>query len=639
MATKLIKDLPLVETLTDTDAVLIQTDNGTQRASLAQIKEVSKGDRGEKGEQGEKGDSGIMPSDMVDYMGNQHETLKAKNDSDVEYILGEVNTVHYEGQHITAIDTIERQVRSAILKGCTLVNISKFRGELVYDSAWKTLVLETTYPITENTKYFISFNLSEDDNELVLQDLNDNTFISHLKKGCVKGINNFTITTSSNANKIQLRAGSKTGSIIKEVMIIPYQDGMENWDIPYFEGMQSVRMPVLKAIGKNLFDINKCISGKSIDDNGELIDGSSHQYAIEEFIKIDNTITTSVVSDDGIVPDTTNGIRLRFYDKNKKLISSNWFADGVQIQGDRKKRTFTVNGAEYLRLNISASGGGADTSYEAIKTIQIENGSSMTSYEPHKTNILSVPLENHKGFNGVYDTVDCITGEVVERIGEIVFDGSESWGTASEGDTVNGFSVWVNIEGAYHIKRVICDKLPYYDYSVVNDITQFITCLSQSRLIIINIKGLTSVDEVKQWLSENPITVQYQLAESTIKTVDLNNQKVYSYDGTTHYTCSSEEGSLVPTLSIDVPTNLPVLVSRQRATIAEQSQTLAEQEEAQNILIESQLSWYEATAPVTLNLTDEVLIPEYIQKLYKLAYERGIRDSSNAIIEQDLRID
>lgn len=183
----------------------------------------------------------------------------------------------------------------------------------------------------------------------------------------------------------------------------------------------TVRMPILHTVGKNLFDINKCISGKSIDDYGELISSSRpHYYATEEFIKIDNTITISVVSDDGVVSDTANGTRLRFYDKNKKLVSSNWFAGGVQIQGNRKKRTFTINGAEYLRLNISASGEGADTSYEAMKTIQIENGSSMTSYEPHKSSILSLPEEVvlRSLPDGTCDTLNVETGEYVQKIGE-----------------------------------------------------------------------------------------------------------------------------------------------------------------------------------------------------------------------------
>ena len=79
-----------------------------------------KGDVGPQGPKGDKGDSGgVMPADMVDYMGNQHESLKAKNDADIDWLLGEINTVHYDGQHITATDSIEGRSKSAILKGST----------------------------------------------------------------------------------------------------------------------------------------------------------------------------------------------------------------------------------------------------------------------------------------------------------------------------------------------------------------------------------------------------------------------------------------------------------------------------------------------------------------------------------------
>ena len=43
------------------------------------------------------------------------------------------------------------------------------------------------------------------------------------------------------------------------------------------------------------------------------------------------------------------------------------------------------------------------------------------------------------------------------------------------------------------------------------------------------------------------------LAQEVVKTVDLSSNTVYAYNGTTHYTCSSEEGSLIPTACIEVP--------------------------------------------------------------------------------------
>ena len=66
--------------------------------------------------------------------------------------------------------------------------------------------------------------------------------------------------------------------------------------------------------------------------------------------------------------------------------------------------------------------------------------------------------------------------------------------------------------------------------------------ISSSKLATQNVVGF------KQWLSENPITVQYKKATEQIKTVDLsildqNENKVSSissFNDTTHITASSE---------------------------------------------------------------------------------------------------
>lgn len=55
--------------------------------------------------------------DMIDYMGEQHNTLKNVNDSNVEYLLRRVNTQKYEGSNITTTNTYAKQINSIILKG------------------------------------------------------------------------------------------------------------------------------------------------------------------------------------------------------------------------------------------------------------------------------------------------------------------------------------------------------------------------------------------------------------------------------------------------------------------------------------------------------------------------------------------
>ena len=73
-------------------------------------------------------------------------------DSNVDFVLGEVNRVHYEGQHITATDTIEGRSKSAILKGQTLVNLSNVKTV----SGSKSKVLNMG--LKSNTKYIIVYH-------------------------------------------------------------------------------------------------------------------------------------------------------------------------------------------------------------------------------------------------------------------------------------------------------------------------------------------------------------------------------------------------------------------------------------------------------------------------------------------------
>ena len=76
----------------------------------------------------------------------------------------------------------------------------------------------------------------------------------------------------------------------------------------------------------------------------------------------------------------------------------------------------------------------------------------------------------------------------------------------------------------------------------------------------------TILEKLKTHLRTTPVTVQYRLLNKSVKTVDLSDNHVYSYKGTTHYDCSSAEGSLVPTLSVKVPTDTQLTIQEQKAT-------------------------------------------------------------------------
>ena len=86
-----------------------------------------------------------------------------------------------------------------------------------------------------------------------------------------------------------------------------------------------------------------------------------------------------------------------------------------------------------------------------------------------------------------------------------------------------------------------------------------------------------------EYLKSNPMKVLFPMSQESVKTVDLSDNHVYSYKGTTHYDCSSAEGSLVPTLSVKVPTDVQATIAQQRETI----QTLNSENERLNQIQEA----------------------------------------------------
>ena len=572
----------------------------------------------------------------VDYMGNGHQNMKDASDANVEYILGEVNTVHYESQHITATDTIEKQVRSAILKGQTLVNLVNKNTQI--NTSWNTpsetvtigdsditislndnaqginVLCELVYLLKPNTKYIIIGNVStktENHASNYLASYVIQWYKDKVYKGGAKLVNNLrnqVFTTGEDFDNIEVTCYGKgfIGSVTFDYpIILEYQDGMENWDIPYFEGMKSVQMPVLKTVGKNLL----------CNENIVFNDSEDRVYR-KIYLKPNTDYYMSAESE-------------HFFSYRVMLCKN----DGSVGKPPTELIQLNVNGSRNFNSGnhsgefiVLFHAGGLYTNY-ANKWIQIEQGTQTTTYEPHKSNILSTPEDVElRGIGDVQDTLDLLTGEKVERIGEFVFDGSEdiTWSVSSDsGNLINtrSFMFKLNTANVIH-KSGFCSHF-IHDYSR-NDYEHYY--LEQydgnDYTNIVFFKNINDLSEASsngfnQWLSENPITLQYAFAEESVKTVDLSDYHVYSYKDTTHYDCSAAEGSLIPTLSIDVPTNLPALVSRQRATInvqKEQIQTLESENEqliAQNEVQDVDISLNQDAinfmlfAPATMSVNDE----------------------------------
>ncbi|MTN82193.1 hypothetical protein GMB34_13610 [Turicibacter sanguinis] len=484
----------------------------------------------------------------IDYMGNQQKSIRKVNEANVDYAvktaIGEFNYLDYEGQHITATNSIEGHARSAILKGCTLVNHYKIRGqEIDNEKIWANNTVSSLYSkgiyfIKNNTPHRMTIGVYQIEPILYAD-------IIVLEGGGYRkvelGDNRFFYQFLGNFND----GWTSEDDLSRAVTILQYQEGMENWDIPYFEGMQSVRMPVLRTTGKNLFD-GELELGAIMNTDGEYIENDSKVRNKNKFIDV---LPNEVYS----LNSTTITRHVAFYDKDKKFINSIFQTSANYFT--------TPTNCYFVNFSFSTN--------DLTLKIQLERGTTITPFEEYKSNILSTPSELElRGIDDVKDELNLLNGKLTQRIGEVIFDGSEDWQTH---DTTTTNTVRYYLGGAVQNAKPfsedngVCDKIPYartiYD---LDEIGILLTTVNGHCYLRSTIRDLS---EFKTWLQSNPITVQYRLATESVKTVDLSDNVVYSYGSTTHYSCSSEEGSLVPTLSVKVPTDVQATIAQQRNTI------------------------------------------------------------------------
>ena len=566
-----------------------------------------------KGEKGETG--GVEEYNKVDYMGNKYETLKQANDANVEYAvktaIGEFNYLDYDGQHITATDTIEGRSKSAILKGQTLKNINDYSiitssnvtidndGVITINAQSKyTEVFIKPLENKTSTKYLVKIKVIENTlsgdfnlNAPVDGNVIFNNAFKIIKSGYV-GEETIIYTTASDLTNAQftfrsyLSGSVASGSIKYQLSVIEYQEGMENWDIPYFEGIASVKAPVLHSVGKNLLDITKAerrgSTKCSLINNGDgsitLVgdgDGSGEGILTTScyaYLEEGKTYTFSFESDGEYSKingtDTVEAFLLKDGSASEHIYHMTGFI-----------RTFTCDrtGDYYVRFDINKN----NTTHK-FWNIQLTEGAAIYPFEPYKSNTLSTPEDLElRGIGDVKDTLDCLTGEVVNNFSTYRFSDTDKWDTNTE-TNCQRFTLSVSQPpiGAKYSNAlcIISDRLCGVKWGGSWNTVNTISC--SDNVIAVHLPLGSTIEQCKELMRNS--TAIYRTTES-IKTVALSDHHVYSYKDVTHYDCSSAEGSLVPTLSVKVPTDVQATIAQQRETI----QTLNSENERLNQIQEA----------------------------------------------------
>ena len=294
---------------------------------------------------------------------------------------------------------------------------------------------------------------------------------------------------------------------------------LDEWEEGRNLKLESVKMPVLTTNGSNLIPPFT---------EWSLLSGSISDYSItDKRVEISLSRWNMGVSiTKQLKPNTTYTVG---WDE-ASMVTFNF--SGTDKSGDMPPfRTFTTGNTGIVKFALKNS---TSSGTFIIDGFRISEGNSDLGYRPYKSNILTVneDIELH-GIGEVKDELNLLTGELTQRIGEVVLDGSED-------------ETWNNTLGNYYVDqetKAMCLPKSFIELPVVNT--------GKTNIMVNNFKvlntgytngqgygvmaisthdtwhiqfvkqGVKTVEKWREFLQSNPIKIKYQLTTESVKTVDL----------------------------------------------------------------------------------------------------------------------
>lgn len=185
-------------------------------------------------------------------------------------------------------------------------------------------------------------------------------------------------------------------------------------------------------------------------------------------------------------------------------------ANGSIATAIRNKATFTLTEEQNVPMRLVVKAG----TYSNFTTkIMIEKGMVVTDYEPHQQQTEYFPLsEGQKLYKNSYLVDDGIH----HSRKQVVLDGTETgWYTLANQTSTNTSYFCIPKSDMKKASTLICDK--FINRNVWNTDEEGIQSIIDNFIRLrINTSRASTVAELKTWLSNNPIRVEYELAEEEI---------------------------------------------------------------------------------------------------------------------------
>lgn len=216
-------------------------------------------------------------------------------------------------------------------------------------------------------------------------------------------------------------------------------------------------------------------------------------------------------------------------------------AGGSIAYSIRDKATFTLTEEQDVPMRLIVKAG----TYSNFTTkIMIEKGMVVTDYESHQQQTEYFPLsEGQKLYKNSYLADDGIH----HSRKQVVLDGTETgWYTLANQTGTNTSYFCIPKSDMKKASTLICDK--FINRSVWNTDEEAIQSIIDNLIRLrINTSRASTVAELKTWLSNNPIKVEYELAEEEIVPYTETQKEAWEkiknmilYKGTNNISCTGK---------------------------------------------------------------------------------------------------
>ena len=436
-----------------------------------------------------------------------------------------------------------QEIKSAGRKSKNLFNIADLRvGQVQKDGTinekqiyYRTVILD----VPQDGKYRITFNSNDDYTMLYFTEAYANGAYSNPYIRVHAGNPNYYITLAKGKNILSFSTHTASGNIAfttdHNIMIAAESETLDYEPYGYLLDVK-VTGENLLSNNPNDWQIGKGISWSTYP-NDAIIIYSVINSAVN-VINLKSSNAYSFVNNSGeivikrMIERDSSGKGIKDHDirSNKYTFVTNQNTTNIILRVDK------IDGTELLSTDI-----------EFIKIMLVEGEvNELTPYEPYTEQFVQIALD--EPLRGIGEYKDVLTKDgVVRKIKRVVLDGSKDEEWRLDRKLENHINFALVIKGAITVNtgiRTMMDKFKYFGAIWNSDL------LGQDMFgatLRINMPKTLATDlqTFKTWLSQNPLTVDYVLAEPVTEllpeSVPAQLQALHTENGTTHVFVDSGE--------------------------------------------------------------------------------------------------